>query len=140
MDKEFKPASLLVKISSVTFLVAGLIALLMPHGGVLGGMLLFMSLWYVAVFAFRYRKYIVTDTCLRVVNWNGTVKDEVLYEDMTKVFLHKGTRQTGFLLRAYEDAELLVIDFKPGETARFDITPIEDSVELTELVKLRSGL
>ena len=88
------------------------------------------------MFLVNYRKYIVTDKNLQVVGYWGGIKSEIEYDEIAKIFLHKGYAQTrsGNL-----EADTLVIDLTVGGTVRIDLTPIDESLEMVRLVKERAG-
>ena len=135
MNQEFKPGSLFTKISIATFSLPAIAFLLRPQSALLGIIFLLFALSYLARFIFNYRKYVMTDNSLQVVDWSGTVKSEIVYSEMANVFLHKSYGQTGGIMKTDIEKETLVIDLIQGGTARFDISPIDNSDELVALVK-----
>ena len=135
MNQEFKPSSLLTKISIATFSLAPIAFLMRPQTAAIGVFSLLIPLGTFAHFAYGYRKYILTPNSLQVVNWSGKLVTEIVYDEMANVFLHKSYGQTGGSLPTNIEKETLVIDLIQGGTARLDITPIDNSDELVALVK-----
>lgn len=102
---------------------------------IIGFMLLLIPLQAALRFVFTYRKYIMADTSLQVVDWSGKLKSEIVYDEIANVFLHKSYGQTPRTKQIAVEKETLVIDLIQGGTARLDITPIDNSDELVALVK-----
>lgn len=137
MVSEFKPSLKLITITVVTFSLFALVPLLMPGTTRIGIFILIIPLTYGSSFIFRYRKYVVTDTCLQVFNWGGTIKSEIEYNEITNLFLQKGSRRLGNVMQVDEDVEVLVVHLTGGEIARLDLTPIEDTDGLMTLLRAK---
>lgn len=135
MNTEYKPSyeGIVVVVAILAFTAITVFSQYWLFTGILSlGLAFVMAL----EFLFGYRKYIVTDKNLRVVNWRGEIKSEIEYNEITRVFLHKSYARTR---RGYAELHTLVIDLTSGETARLDLTPIDESLELVQLVKERAG-
>ena len=134
MDAEFKPSSILTTITVITF--SGFA--LMPT--IAGMFILTFIIALPAVvstmsFIYKYRKYIVTDTSLKVVNWNDRITSQTDFRDIRNIYFHKGTMRTGGTMQVDQPVETMLIDLNSGETLHIDLTPVDNSDELVALLK-----
>jgi hypothetical protein len=133
MSKEFRPTPLLTLITIITFSFAGLVVL--TRMTFAGALILAYALKVAITYIYNYRKYVVTDSCLQVLDWFGKIRSEIEFVEVANMYLHKSYGQAGQTLRVDIEKDTLVIDLLQGGTARFDITPINNSDELVTLVK-----
>ena len=134
MEAEFKPSSILTTITVITFSVFAL----MPT--IAGMFILTFIIALPAVvsamsFIYKYRKYIVTDTSLKVVNWNDRITSQTDFRDIRNIYFHQGTMRTGRTMQVDQPVETMLIDLNSGETLHIDLTPVDNSDELVALLK-----
>jgi hypothetical protein len=135
MNTEFEPVSSTTKISMAAIFFVSFVLLAIPATMGLGIVLLLLPLGYCVSLLRGYKKYIVTDTCMQVVNWSGTIKSEVEFKDITNMYLHQAYGQGGRILPVNIEVDTLVIDLTGGYTAKFDVSAIDNSDELATLIK-----
>ena len=135
MIAEFGPISSTSKITlGVIFFVSVVLISISATTGFGLALILFPLGYWVSLLR-GYQKYIVTDTCVRVVNWSGTIKSEIEFNKIAYIYLHKAYGQKGVILPVDVEVDTLVIDLTRGYSARFDVSAIDNSDELAALIK-----
>ena len=137
MNTEFEPISSTAKVTLGAIFFVSVVLLAIPATTGFGLALVFFPLGYWVSELRGYQKYIVTDTCLQVVSWSGTIKSEIKFTEITNMYLHKGYGQKAIILPVDIEVDTLVIDLTRGYTARLDVSAINNSDELVALIKAK---
>lgn len=132
MAIEYTPNATTQKVGALIFTVIGIIAIVQPDGAILGAFILLVVLAYMGGYIGFYRKYVFTDTCLEIKNWFDTIETEIMYDEVNNVYYHEGDSDGN---SNKEDAEIMIVILKTGETHRLDISPIDNNHEIVALLR-----